>query len=302
MNKLGGESEMEDSAPVSRSLLYLGRSLGRRVKNLYLRAFPKGYRWKLSPPRLQRYRVRRRDIPGIMLTTLPKSASVYIRQILSRYLDIPEGSVQIGRFPDGLIVPELTQQLAQGGAVAQCHVLPKNHNLVTLESCGIDRIVVHVRDPRQAMLSWVHYLTQMRNEQVDLSSLNVVPSEESYFSWSLTDQITWHIENYQPLLNKWIGDWLDASDDLRNVKIHFTKYEDLVSDPKEFFNSILRFYDIDSSLEGVQKGDSPQPGELHFRKGEIDEWRDVFTVEQANRASKIIPQRLFKQFGWPQDI
>ena len=194
--------------------------------HLFWRLFTSGDRLRLSPrDKLQRYRARRRDIPGIILNTLPKSASVYILSKLSGGLKIPHRYIHIGRFPDNLIVPDLTKELARGGMIAQSHFPAKGHNLVTLQRCGIDRIIVHVRDPRQAMLSWVHHVIKRRSRQhPELVGIDVLPPE-SYFSLPLTDLITWHIENYLPVQIKWIEDWLDASEDsMWNVKVRFTKY------------------------------------------------------------------------------
>ena len=136
-----------------------------------------------------------------------------------------------------------------------------------------------------------------------LSTLNVTPSDARYFSWSLTDQITWHIEHYLPLVLAWIEEWLGASDNPQGIKILLTNYETMVSQPDEFFNSINNFYGVQNPLKGLQtKAKTPQPGELHFRRGIPDEWREVFTPKQAERATQMITPRLYEKFGWYRDI
>lgn len=245
------------------------------------------------------YFPRKRGIPGIVLSTLPKSGSVYIWQILSDALNIRQYSINIGHFPDSLIAPESTREVARGGIITVSHFPASWRNLLTLQRCGIDRIIVHVRDPRQAMLSWVHHVIERQNRQhPELVARDILPPD-SYFSLPLTDVITWHIENFLPMQIRWIEGWLDASEDPAcNLKVQFTKYEDLNLNPDSFFDSILQFYDIDKSLFAIPNYGRPHLGDLHFREGRIDEWRDVFTSEQSEKVTNMISARLYSKFGW----
>ena len=43
----------------------------------------------------------------------------------------------------------------------------------------------------------------------------------------------------------------------------------------------------------------PKKGELHYRKGQIDEWKTIFTDEQIEKASKMMSKNMKKQFAWP---
>ncbi|HDN26564.1 MAG TPA: hypothetical protein ENG03_05625 [Thioploca sp.] len=76
----------------------------------------------------------------------------------------------------------------------------------------------------------------------------------------------------------------------------FTQYEDFKENPDAFFASIWAFYDLDKSF--TYKVKTLRVGERHFRKGMVDEWRQVFSPEQAVKASQMIPERLFKKFKW----
>jgi len=127
---------------------------------------------------------------------------------------------------------------------------------------------------------------------------------ENFFSMTFHDQIDWQIEKgYLPEAIKFIEDWLRANTlSYFPTKILFTKYEDLVANPVELFNTILDFYGIDKS--NFAYPDHPEKEKnsllLNYRKGMIDEWREVFTPEQAERASSMIPHRLLDRFGWPE--
>ena len=63
-------------------------------------------------------RGRGKGLPGIFISTLPKSGSVYIKRKLSEGLDIPLTTVGVGPFPDGSLVPERVKELAEGGLIA----------------------------------------------------------------------------------------------------------------------------------------------------------------------------------------
>ena len=76
----------------------------------------------------------------------------------------------------------------------------------------------------------------------------------------------------------------------------FTRHEDLAKDSNTFFKSILDFYEIDFSLFTMPQ--PPEPGKSNFRKGSVNEWREVFTLEQREKATSLIPQDLFDRFEW----
>ncbi|HJP22707.1 MAG TPA: tetratricopeptide repeat protein [Alphaproteobacteria bacterium] len=42
----------------------------------------------------------------------------------------------------------------------------------------------------------------------------------------------------------------------------------------------------------------PRDRSTHFRKGQVDEWREVFTPEQSLAASQAMPADLCARFGW----
>jgi hypothetical protein len=94
---------------------------------------------------------------GILLNTMPKSGSVYIQKSLSEILSF--GTMYLGnRY--GLI-DQIDVQAAHtfsgGGFVSQNHLAPSPENLQVLRHFKL-KMILHLRDPRQALLSWIHYL------------------------------------------------------------------------------------------------------------------------------------------------
>ena len=96
---------------------------------------------------------RKRAIPGILLNTLPKSGSVYIWNALCTGLGIPEMGVRIsgGWYPRKLPVDQLIASLSRGGVVCQDH-LDASWQTRLLLSQQLDRMILHVRDPRSSAL------------------------------------------------------------------------------------------------------------------------------------------------------
>jgi len=77
-----------------------------------------------------------------------------------------------------------------------------------------------------------------------------------------------------------------------------------VENEDAFWNSILEFYNIEKSLfkfKPFKPEEHLNPlveGELHYRNSRLDEWREVFTVEQCKKSTELIPEWLFKRFKW----
>ncbi|MBF0523084.1 MAG: sulfotransferase domain-containing protein [Candidatus Omnitrophica bacterium] len=243
----------------------------------------------------------------IFVASLPRSGSGNMERYLRSVLDIKNDNAQAiaitnWGFPNYVISPP-------GYAVSNApipdginvnHVNASKANLMVL-NLVIDRMIVNVRDPRQALLSWVHFMNYFRyvNDVWGVLEGGVLP--ENYFLMSLQEQISWQIENfYLPVTVKWIEGWLNADENPEFYpKILFTNLENVVTNPEAHYKAMFDFYKLDGS-----KFKSPSQPEFkensHMRKGRIDEWREVFTAEQIKISSEMIPERLIKKFGWPR--
>lgn len=231
----------------------------------------------------------------ILLNTLPKSGSRFVRRALARGLGRSTVTISGGMFPDKLLVHHGLRDTALGGHVTQDHLPANRYNLLVLEE-AFDRMILHLRDPRQSLLSWTHHLNDLHGKGRRLP-LEVLEVPAAFVQWSLQGQIDWVIDNHLPLFRDWLAEWvrvLDAGD--LGTRILVTRHEDMVSDQASFFRSILDFYDIPHGA--FTPPPLPEPGKAHYRKGETDEWRRVFTSEQACRASDLIGNAILNRFGW----
>jgi tetratricopeptide (TPR) repeat protein len=248
------------------------------------------------------------EIGTICLCSLPKSGTVYIAQALQNGLNIPGSPTDLVEcVAIGLLdyywkikSPEIYTKPVS--CVITVHTNPHEWNQFTTVRI-VDRLLVNVRDPRQALVSWVDHLnrTQQSRDAPPQEELffKLKSSPPDYFSKSITEQINHEIESgFLPKAIKWIEGWLDAEENPSFYpKILFTQQEELVTNPKALFDSILKFYEIETT-----KFTFPEPPKFlegtHYRKGRTDEWREVFTPEQIEKASSLMPARLLDRFGW----
>ncbi len=240
-------------------------------------------------------------VPGILLATMPKSGSIFLMVRIGNGLSLPTlRQVTSDTWPNDMFNYERLRMLSYGWAIAQVHVWAYPQNLNMLNAL-MDRIVVHVRDPRQAVVSWTHHVINEKKKRGFSTIQDKVypPLPADYFAWPFEKQLDYQIENYLPQVAQWINLWLEARRNPNlNTRILFTRYDDLKEQPDELLKRILRFYDIDPQKFPIDAS-RPNEGELHYRQGKRNEWREVMSPQQRERCAEIVPESLLERFGWP---
>ncbi len=237
------------------------------------------------------------DIPPIVINTLPKSGSVYIAHTLGNSLlaHFDGGKLCSGVFPHYEIEAENCEMLRQKRIVCQEHFSATRQGVDTIAQF-VDRIVLHLRDPRQAALSFLHHMNKFQQENPGATKTKHVPPD-GYMEWSFEKQLDWHIENYLVGTAGWLREWVAELDRLDcPLKIHVTRYEDLLEDHVRFFRDILSFFDIDPAKVPLIL--PPQTSAMHYRQGTADEWKNVYNPAQKKRAAEILGDDLRQRFGW----
>lgn len=155
-------------------------------------------------------------LPSIWLITLPKSGSVFLTNTIAYGLgmrlfnDLATVSVINWGYS---LTEERMKDFSQGGCVGFSHLVPSEWN-ARLLARSLHRCVLHVRDPRNAIVSSVHHLRLKKSEMIEIKSgiplcsydvvashiLNSVPMES---------QIDYMIENVLPVRLKWLEEWFD---------------------------------------------------------------------------------------------
>lgn len=247
-----------------------------------------------------RQALEKQRLPPLLITTMPKSGTYYIAELFCRGLFIDSKIVSQQYFPDDTIRQPALRELMNGNAVNQDHFGASPINLTHIAR-HTGRVLVHVRDPRQALLSYIHYLgTERFQANIPETLLFIYPPlPEDFYSLDLAAKIDWGIENWLPELIRWTAGWIEA-EKAGMVAIKFTRFEDMVADHTQFVHDILDFF-------GIQRERFVPPmlearDATHFRRGEVDEWRRTFTPEQQIRATAQIPAELSKRFNWPLEL
>jgi len=243
----------------------------------------------------------------IVLSTLPKSASAYLWMSLSSGLGFVPTRVSMWTGADDsseIIDSERLGTLAaKGGYVVHGHFCPATGGMRSSIATPVafterainmlDRVLVHVRDPRQTVLSWAHFMAD--NEQVGSLGHNSFAKVLSHLS--LEDRVDWAIDWYLPMQIGYLQAWRDGVKSGRiTATVKFVKQEDLAADAKSYFDSILDFYSIDRRMFTY-----PQPaevGKLHFRSGKTDEWRESLSAAQVDRVQKRVSGEILDFYGW----
>lgn len=233
---------------------------------------------------------------SVLITTMPKAGTYYLARLFSEGLGLRPLIVSNQYFPEDTIYQPRLREFSRGGYVSQDHFPASPINIAHLGHVT-EKIVVHVRDPRQATLSYIHFLNDdMFQSNLEETNKLIFPTlPQDFFERDLSGRLDWGVDHWMPELIAWVEQWV-AVGQQSTVKVKFTRYEDLVEDPATFTNGILDFL-------GIPKTRFTAPelelnAEVHFRKGETDEWRGVFNEQQAARANGFIPSTLSERFSW----
>lgn len=236
-----------------------------------------------------------RGLPSILLSTLPKSASESIWNKLAQGLGLAQCHFSLGLFPDCTLVPARVKATAGGGVIVKEHLAPTPYNLEVLAAHGFERVVVHLRDPRQATLSWVHFARDDINKRLMAPLWRKIVPPGTVLGRDLEAQIDWCIDRYLPYLIGFLRDWLTIeAEPLGRPEVLFVTFETYRREPATYIERVLKFHGIAPGLFGPQA----ESEVVHLRKGLIDEWRDVFSERQHRRAWEQIPRDMAERFGW----
>lgn len=229
---------------------------------------------------------------GMYLNCLPKSASYFLLELFSRGLGLRYNEDVGGVFPFRTTRAGFFSELVRNRWLCRGHEFANTYHRHEINE-SLDRMVVHLRDIRAALFSFVKSFGRI-NQTV----IRVHQPPSDYLERSEAWQIDWALEIFVPLYSDWICGWLDLSRTPSfTTKILFTTFEDFKTSSRNFVRNILEFYDCPYE-SFIWPDIKPTVGVLNYRSGSKDEWRTVFTAAQRRRANTLISPRLFDRFGW----
>lgn len=217
-------------------------------------------------------------LPNVPFFAFRKTGSSYVNHVLANGLNIP---YTMTSWYAAKAIPSWTRFFASGPGVLHDHLRPTPENLDCLQSCGLKRAIVHVRDPRQIIISLAHHVRKNTYKTMDAGTYTDRILDVS--KWPLEDIIELIVEDgYPQMCGQWLDGWMSRQSDFDML---VSKYETMNSDLETFFEEILTFCGADNAvfqtLVTYMRKESEGEGNVrkgyNFRLGSADEWRQVLT-------------------------
>ncbi len=239
---------------------------------------------------------RQRGVPGIVVASLPKSGTRFIANTLCVGLSAPQTFV-IPRFFNTNIIARKLKQVMTGGLIAVDHLRPTARTIAALREAGVRRLVVNIRDPRQAALSLLQFLIDKAAEIPSMTQ-----TERDWIRESGTTAGAGFLNQYRMQVETqaaWIADWVELQRSLIDVAIDFTTFEAMRADTGAFMDALLDRLGVPSARFDSSVRDLPLAGLAeHFRRGETEEWRRIVPADQHQALFHALPADLTDRFGW----
>lgn len=235
--------------------------------------------------------------PSILIVSIPKSGTVYLQKMFTKGLGLVPCIMSNQYFPRDQLHLDAMRKFAQGGVYVSAHIDPSAENLQVLNDF-VPKWVVHFRDPRSVLLSWVHHVTRYADEGRFFELLRVTPAPpRDLHAWAFEKRVDWHVDNFLPAVNQWMLDWLCVASQMPQ-RILITEFAALKEREQDHAGMILDFLRIDRSCYRHRPPEKTMGA--HFRTGRYDEWRDALMPSQLKRVNGMISPILFDRFNWQE--
>jgi len=228
-----------------------------------------------------------RGLPSAFLITQAKSASVSVGNIFSSGFELPTVLYSIANVR---VVASWLDNFLLGGAIYATHLNPTERNIDLLHKGEANNIIVHVRDPRQQIISLLNHYRRYP-EQLGRSDRGTLTQDDE-------QAIFWHVmdKSFVPNTIGWIDGWYKAR---KKLGLNFSTFEEFVRDRHEFTERLVAIYGGDTRYFNAASALTDQAGiDYHKRLGAIDEWRSVLNRKQIDEINRTIPDYFWSAFGW----
>lgn len=227
-----------------------------------------------------------KGLPSVLLVTQGKSASVSVASIFNSGFRLPSICYSLVNLD---VIESWAHDYARGGACYTTHLIPWPENITRLKRAGIKKMIVHVRDPRQALVSMLHHFDMYPDQMAEDRS-------QAAAGHSMSEQARNVLRVYENAIG-WISEWVDAEPE---IEILFSTHEQFVTGRAHFIERYLEFYSADRQHFSYEDAVRQNEGtDYHFRSGRTDEWRQVLDPDLADQLSAMLPGELKSKFGWP---
>lgn len=224
-------------------------------------------------------------LPNVPIISFNKTASSYINVVLCRLFDVLPIALS---YQHNYGIAAWVNSFKRFGGLTHEHYYPTPHNLHLLRHAGIEKIIIHHREPAETMLSFAFHLINLayhKASNLDVNQKTILVRE--FIDHNMDDIFQTHAT--------WLNAWRKEAKNLR-FEIVETTYSELKADSKAFFHKILAYCDITYNQESlhsiIKEIDQKNDAGYNFRKGDSNEWQDFLTPSQKLKMNRGI-ERLF---------
>lgn len=229
----------------------------------------------------QQQEAARRGMTSVLMASLPKSGSASLTQMLSELSGMPVFRLSVGHFPYFSLVESWAARLKSGGMLNHGHFGASSHNLSILEKTGVNQIVVHIRDPRAATLSYLNM--QKRQRVLEYRNIGL-------------HHVFGNI--YLPKV-QWIAGWMAAEKTLPWLKIHWSRFRDFKDDPWGCAAGIFDTYAENGFMRALadkaRDRRSMEAAKANFHQGDNNAWREHASKRLRRRMWKALPKEVIEK-------
>lgn len=231
-----------------------------------------------------------RGMPGL-LVAMPKSGGATIAGSIAALCgaaftgigaDLPDWA----GFPAPWLHPELLDYFDGRQVLLLSHAAAIAQNQGSLARFPLP-IVVHLRDPRDALVS----LFAMGETLGALQFLRFVRCRPDYALLSPEERLAALHDRVYPLYLRWIDGWLRFAEREPGL-VTFSTYEAFLDAPEALVTRLARRYGaaVDAAPASLQS--------MHFRQGRSGSHREVFTAAQSRAMFDALPAAAGQRFRW----
>ncbi len=277
----------------------------------------------------------------IWLASYPKSGNTWFRAFLTAYLNPSLDTIDINNLYDttiassrilfdemsGIASSDLTfdeidllrpEIYRRNAAEADDIIYQKTHDAWQVLPDGkplfprevTKGVVYFIRNPLDVAVSFANHLNTTIDRTIGIMN------NPDYAFCSKSDRLHNQLRQKLKTWSSHVTSWLDES----GLPVHMMRYEDMKTEPLKTFTNALEFLGLDSDMARIQKAllgssfeelrrqeelkgfkekSSSSPG--FFRKGIVNDWKNVLTREQGNRLTEA-HSVVMKRFGYEDNL
>lgn len=240
-------------------------------------------------------------------TTLVKNMFGYVPGYFTRYTPIPEHI-------------DIEQDITHSAfrycpswsyTLIKTHLNPKKTNIDIIQKNKVEKVIVTYRDLRDVVVARYNRLLKFPKKENE-------PDYCDYKKISKEDGMEHSISVVEQNFVDWIFGWFEIGKENKNF-IHFCKFEDLITNRKEEFIKMLKFYNINLSDDKIEeivektKGKKDMEKNMenfqmipfafasNFRSGKVGSWKNEFSEKNKKSCKDKLGKALIK-LGYERDL